>query len=130
MPPRKEGTSVHARKNIYFLSGFVCKGFSAWKGGKTAVPGAGKNERLLGYKTSSRRKCLVRSTSSVPSGPTVPAAKFFGELQIQTDESDDEKKLSPASADGPAGVAADRSCPIRPKTFIPLKEQIRQASGA
>jgi len=50
MPPRKGGTSVHARKNIYFLSGFVCKGFSAWKGGKTAVPGAGKNERLLGYK--------------------------------------------------------------------------------
>jgi len=93
-------------------------------------PAREKTNACWDIKTSSRRKCLVRSTSSVPSGPTVPAAKFFGELQIQTDESDDEKKLSPASADGPAGVAADRSCPIRPKTFIPLKEQIRQASGA
>jgi len=78
MPPRKEGTSVHARKNISFLSGFVCKGSSAWKGGKTAVPGAGKNERLLGYKNFQPAEMPGSSTSSGPSGPTVPAAKFYG----------------------------------------------------
>jgi len=47
-------------------------------GRETAVPGAGKNERLLGYKNFQPAEMPGSSTSSGPSGPTVPAAKFYG----------------------------------------------------